>query len=148
MTAMERTTRSRRVGLCSDRASALRRGRGSSGNMSAVAAAYRQQGGGKRPASQAANRAKKKPALGLLHRKNPLQGELPERAAPHARDLYTYPFDVLTHPVFDAENMQGPEIREHVAREIHYNSTTDNYKQITRRNTPHKRKASPKHMAA
>jgi hypothetical protein len=27
-------------------------------------------------------------------------------------------------------------------------STTDNYKQITRRNTPHKRKASPKHMAA
>jgi hypothetical protein len=54
------------------------------GNMSAVAAAYRQQGGGKRPASQAANRAKKKPALGLLHRKNPLQGELPERAAPRA----------------------------------------------------------------
>jgi hypothetical protein len=70
------------------------------GDMSAVAAAYRQQGGGKRPASQAANRAKKKPALGLLHKKNPLQGELPERAAPHAQDLYTYPFDVLTHPVF------------------------------------------------
>jgi hypothetical protein len=83
--------------------------------MSAVATAYRQQGGGKRPASQAANRLKKKPALGLLHKKNPLQGELPERAAPHAQDIYTYPFDVLTHPVFDAENMQGSTIREHVA---------------------------------
>jgi hypothetical protein len=85
------------------------------GDMSAVAAAYRQQGGGKRPASQAANRAKKKPALGLLHKKNPLQGELPERAAPHAQDIYTYPFDVLTHPVFDEENLQGSTIREHVA---------------------------------
>jgi hypothetical protein len=73
---------------------------------------YRQHGGGKRPASQSANRLKKKPAaLGLLHKKNPLQGELPERAAPHAQDIYTYPFDVLTHPVFDAENMQGPTIR-------------------------------------
>jgi hypothetical protein len=85
------------------------------GDMSAVAAEYRQQGGGKRPASQAANRLKKKPALGLLHKKNPLQGELPERAAPHAQDLYTYPFDVLTHPVFDGENLQGSTIREHVA---------------------------------
>jgi hypothetical protein len=47
------------------------------GDMSAVAAEYRQQGGGKRPASQAANRLKKKPALSLLHKKNPLQGELP-----------------------------------------------------------------------
>jgi hypothetical protein len=29
--------------------------------------------------------------------------------------IYTYPFDVSQHPVFDAENMQGPTIREHVA---------------------------------
>jgi hypothetical protein len=29
--------------------------------------------------------------------------------------IYTYPFDVSQHPVFDAENMQGPTIRDHVA---------------------------------
>jgi hypothetical protein len=50
-----------------------------------------------------------------VHKKNPLQGELPERAVPHAQDIYTYPFDVSQHPVFDVENLQGSTLRENVA---------------------------------
>jgi hypothetical protein len=72
-------------------------------------------GSGKRkPTSQTENRkrTKSEAVLAPLHRKNPLQGHLPEQS----HDVYNLGHqDFYTSPMFDAENLQGYHNRENFA---------------------------------